>query len=243
MMESHLILRLESPLLSFGSESIDHLGRIRAFPAASMLTGLFANAMGWDRSDCDQHQALQSSLIFASRIDRESHNLVSIQDFQTAQLQKGMIGWTTNGEPDQRDGSPTTFDSPHLRYRDYYTDMCVTVALRLEPLIPGLLITDLGVALQRPKRPLFIGRKPCLPTSRIFAGYSDGETAIDALIPFPLSKWANLTGTMRVFWSETENKAGIIPQRSHMVTDQRDWSSRLHGGKRVIYEGVVQNNG
>ena len=55
----HLILNLESPLMSFGGETIDNYGVIRWFPAASMLTGLFANALGWRRVDRARHQDLQ----------------------------------------------------------------------------------------------------------------------------------------------------------------------------------------
>ena len=47
----HLVLRLEAPLMAFGGETIDNLGIIRPFPAASMITGLFANALGWRRVD------------------------------------------------------------------------------------------------------------------------------------------------------------------------------------------------
>ena len=42
-----LILRLEAPLIAFGGVAIDHIGVIRDFPALSMLTGLFANALGF----------------------------------------------------------------------------------------------------------------------------------------------------------------------------------------------------
>ena len=55
----HLILNLESPLMAFGGETIDNLGVVRPFPAVSMLTGLFANALGWRRVDREAHQRLQ----------------------------------------------------------------------------------------------------------------------------------------------------------------------------------------
>ena len=42
-----LVLQLEAPLVAFGGVTIDHIGVIRDFPALSMLTGLFANALGW----------------------------------------------------------------------------------------------------------------------------------------------------------------------------------------------------
>ena len=68
----HLIVNLEAPLMAFGGETIDNLGVIRPFPAVSMLTGLFANALGWRRVERERHQALQDRLVFAVRIDRES---------------------------------------------------------------------------------------------------------------------------------------------------------------------------
>ena len=71
-MARHLILNLEAPLMSFGGETIDNLGVIRPFPAASMLTGLLANARGWRRIERKRHQDLQDRLVFAARIDRET---------------------------------------------------------------------------------------------------------------------------------------------------------------------------
>ena len=85
-MARHLILNLESPLMAFGGETIDNYGVIRPFPAASMLTGLLANALGWRRVEAQRHQDLQDRLVFAARIDREPHGGLSMRDFQTAQL-------------------------------------------------------------------------------------------------------------------------------------------------------------
>ena len=67
----HLVLNLEAPLMAFGGETIDNYGVIRWFPATSMLTGLFANALGWRRVERERHQRLQDRLVFAARIDRE----------------------------------------------------------------------------------------------------------------------------------------------------------------------------
>ena len=77
----HLILNLESPLMAFGGETIDNYGVIRRFPAASMLAGLFANALGWRRTERERHQRLQNRLIFAARIDREPHAGLRLTDF------------------------------------------------------------------------------------------------------------------------------------------------------------------
>ena len=61
-MQRHLVLRLASPLIAFGGEAIDNLGVIRDFPALSMVTGLIANALGWDRSQAQEHNRLQARL-------------------------------------------------------------------------------------------------------------------------------------------------------------------------------------
>ena len=45
-MQRHLVLRLASPLIAFGGETIDNLGVIGDFPSLSFLTGLVANALG-----------------------------------------------------------------------------------------------------------------------------------------------------------------------------------------------------
>ena len=101
MMARHLILNLEAPLMSFGGETIDNLGVIRPFPAASMLTGLLANALGWRRIERNRHQQLQDRLVFAARIDRGPHGGLSMRDFQTAQLAANDRGWTTRGAPEE----------------------------------------------------------------------------------------------------------------------------------------------
>jgi CRISPR system Cascade subunit CasD len=91
-MPAHLLLRLEAPLIAFGGETIDNLGVTRDFPALSMVTGLFANALGWRREDSALHDRLQSRLVVGSRLNTMTQRLT---DFQTAQLGKDDKDWTT----------------------------------------------------------------------------------------------------------------------------------------------------
>ena len=242
----HLLLCLESPLMAFGGETIDQLGVTRRFPAASMLTGLFANALGWRRTQTLAHQQLQDRLVFAVRIDREPATRWPMRDFQTAQLQKKDQGWTTRAAPDERGGGPGTYNSPHIRQREYLADMVVTVAVRLEPEGESPDLDRLAVALQQPARPLFIGRKPCLPSAPLFEGFVEGRTALDALLAWPLAQHATpaaakrATTSVQVVWSAQEQPQCTTPARTFQVTDQRNWeSSGLHGGSRLICEGTV----
>ena len=238
-MTRHLILNLEAPLMSFGGETIDNLGVIRPFPAISMLTGLLANAMGWRRVERQRHQDLQDRLVFAARIDREPHGGLRMQDFQTAQLGASDKGWTTRGAPEERAGGANTYKSPHLRYRDYYADMRVTVALRLDPSGAEPTLDGLARALEQPARPLFIGRKPCLPSAPLFGGFCDGGTALTALLSVPLGDETSARPDIRVQWPEREGADEIQDSRAQMITDERNWVSGLHGGGRPVRQSAI----
>ena len=232
----HLILTLEAPLMAFGGETVDNFGVVRWFPAASMLTGLLANALGWRRTEAERHQRLQERLIFAARIDREPAGGVQLTDFQTAAISKKDSGWTTRGAAEGRDGGNYT---NWLRYRDYLADMRVTIVLRMEEaeFEPGL--EDLAEALEKPFRPLFIGRKPCLPSVRLFQGFQEAETVLAALLAVPLGRWDEQLGSIRVLWPAGEGVENVQPSRTYMLTDERNWVSGLHGGGRSVCESAV----
>ena len=248
----HLILNLESPLMAFGGETIDNLGVIRWFPAASMLTGLFANALGWRRIERERHQRLQDRLIFAARIDREPAGGVRMTDFQTAQLGEGVdlyrqnnqwiIGWTTRGQPEGRAGGEATYHSPHLRFRDYFADMRVTIALRLQPEAQTPTLDDLAGALQEPARPLFIGRKPCLPTTSLFRDFGEGDTALAALLATAIDDSGSAQEAVKLLWPKGEGVDSVTASRTYMLTDQRNWGSGLHGGGRQVCEGTAKRS-
>ncbi len=164
--------------MAFGGETIDNLGVIRDFPAQSMLTGLIANALGWRREDAAAHDRLQSRLIFGARLDRPG---IRFTEFQTAELRKDDTGWTTTGTPEPRGGGDGTYKGQHLRYRDHLADAAVLIALRLEPADESPTLQDVAQALQRPMRPLFLGRKPCIPSGPLFAGFIDATDVLAAL--------------------------------------------------------------
>ena len=242
----HLLINLESPLVAFGGETIDNYGVIRWFPAASMLTGLFANALGWRRIERDRHQRLQDRLVFAARIDREPAGGVRLMDYQTVLLYEDEEGWTTRGHPEGRKKSPSYRPIPPdnrraltwQRYRDYFSDMRVTVALRLHDVDDSPTLNRLAEALNEPARPLFIGRKPCLPSAPLFGDFIEAETTLDALLKFPLERDGADLGDVRLLWPAGEGAPEAAPNREYMVTDERNWVSGLHGGGRRVLEGT-----
>lgn len=232
-MARHLLLRLEAPLMAFGGETIDNFGIIRDFPALSMVTGLLANALGWRREEAVRHARLQERVIMGARLDRPG---ARIQDNQNARLGAKDAGWTTWGVPEGRAGGAATYESPHRRFRDYHVDLSLLVALRLKPADEQPTLDDLASALDHPARPLFIGRKPCLPSRRLFDGWEEGDSVLQVLrsvpVPDPVHDGA------RVQWPDGE---GVLPgDRMFDLCDERNWTSGVHGGWRPIREGRLR---
>ncbi|MDO9483719.1 MAG: type I-E CRISPR-associated protein Cas5/CasD [Hydrogenophaga sp.] len=233
-MVRHLLMRLRAPLIAFGGETIDNYGVIRDFPALSMVTGLLANALGWDRGDDVKHNRLQERLVMGARLEADGERLV---DFQTAQLQANDKGWTTRGMPEERAGGAGSYAGPHLRYRHYHADMDVLIALRLQPADETPTLDDLAFALDKPARPLFLGRKNCLPTVRLLAGWIEADSILDALQKAePIA-----ADPVRAQWPDGE---GQLPgDRLVDVCDERNWTSGVHGGWRPVREGLIKNAG
>lgn len=248
-----LVMRLEAPIAAFGGVAIDHVGGTRDFPALSMLTGLFANALGWDRSETRKHQDLQDRLIFAARRERDDYVGV-LTDMQNVQdLAREKRGWTTRGKPEERGGG--SLGEIHRRQRDYHPDALVAVVITLSPPDGMPTLDELAEALDRPQRPLFIGRKPCLPSAGLRQRVSDdtrfiaAETAHAALMSLPLlhaieekPEGAKPAGdiALRALWPADEGPAtGIGVDRTVALADRRNWISGLHGGTRTIVEGRI----
>lgn len=268
-MTPHLILTLEAPVMTSGGEAIDNRGIVRDFPARSMLTGLIANALGWDRTEGARLDALQERTQFAALRLREGHRQ---QDYQTARLFERDAGWTTRSAPEGRASSPSfTWDRDweaargvraksltHQRFRDFDADALVLIALGLtgdgEPGLEGV-----AKALDRPERPLFIGRKPCLPSGPIC-----GRDPIEAPSPIQaLFQYLSNTlwrGEAHASWSPADGDAPgairdlegprgaaddrlrgtLATERRERIADERRHRTGVHGGGREVAEGRLR---
>ena len=241
-MNEVLILVLDAPLMAFGGVMVDQEGVTRHFPAASMITGLLANALGWDHAQDDALNKLQERLRFATRLDRAGEPLL---DFQTVDLGQDFLvdtGWTTRGKPEKRVGA--SGKGTHLRYRHYWADRVCTVAMALEPPDSPPNLDDLAVALVSPARPLFIGRKHCLPLEPIFQGRMRAPTLKAALEQIePHRKREGLSDDpLSACWPDdgepADNQQRLLP-----VCDQRDWKNQIHCGRRLVKEGRIHPSG
>lgn len=229
----HLLLRLDAPLMSFGGDMVDAYGVVRDFPARAMITGLIANALGWDRQEAALHDRLQARLVMGAARLREGQR---IRDFQTAMLAGGDRGWTTRGRFEGRAGGAATYNSPHIRFRDADADALVLVALRLAPPDAAPDLDAVAAALDRPERPLFIGRKPFLPSAPLCIGSvtaPDIRTALEHAAAQVADR--NQSPQPRAQWPAGEGEGGRLVE----LTDERNWLTGVHAGLRRVMEGAL----
>lgn len=227
-----LLMWLEAPLMSFGAPAVDHRRTVQPWPAASMLTGLFGNALGWKRSDAARLDRLQHRLLWAARIDRPGF---ALQDFQTAELGKDDCGWTTRGVPEGRAGGANTYDSPHIRYRDFRADAAVAVVISLQPADEAPTVEDLHAALNLPARPLFIGRKACVPATRLALACINADDLLQALTRVPPAPDAVSEPSLYCCDAGLPVGADSVV---HTASDERRFNLDLHGGQQHVHQIV-----
>ncbi len=230
-----LMLRFDSPLMSFGGVVVDQHHPIDQFPGLSMLTGLLANALGWHHQEMARLQMLQDRLTFAARWDRLPEHVVDYQTVDLGQDHLTDTGWTTRGAREDR-GSGAATSGTHIRLRHYWANGVMTVALAVRgDAEPSL--DDLEDAVRTPARPLFLGRKACLPSIPVLLGRRTGDTLRNALSHEPLAERASSAagGRLQACWP-----VGDGDGESSDVYDVRDWASQMHLGSRLMTRGLLE---
>ncbi len=241
-----LILRLDAPLMSFGGPIVDNFGVIQELPALSMLTGLVGNALGLEHGHSQALNRLQDRLRYAVCRERLGEK---IRDFQTVDLTQGtdtlkaakLVGWTTRGYVEERGGSADTLREKHIRFRDYWADAVFRVALLLEPAQESPTLDDIASALREPERPLFIGRKPCLPSAPLLESRVQASSLVAALKE--LAPDSRSDGAEVMVWWEDDVEAVASSSFVFAVSDEREWRSQLHGGQRFLRSSILRRTG
>jgi CRISPR system Cascade subunit CasD len=230
-----LILSFDAPLMSFGAVVVDQNNPTWRFPGKGMLAGLLGNALGWDHRDTDRLQALQERLRFAARWDAEP---VPLMDYQTVDLGQDFLvdtGWTTRGRREDRQGG-TAARGTHIRKRIYWANGVATVALALDGNGTPTL-DELETALRTPARPLFIGRKPCLPAGPILIGRREAAGVKAALAAEPLAAIGprRRPRVIEALWPLDEGPGQGTEERY----DRRDWRNNVHRGSERYAVGIL----
>lgn len=229
-----LLLRLDAPLMSFGGVVVDHKNPTRRFPTLSLLTGMVGNALGWRHGDAEALTDLQGRLSYAARWDLAPDLLVDYHTTDLGQPHLADPGWTTRGVTEHRKGGTAAKKGTHQRYRHYWANGVMTLAVSVDPGIPS--IEEVARALEKPARPLFLGRKTCLPASRVFLGVRKAESVLEALRAEPRDDRAPANGPLEACWPPSEPLEGVAER----VSDIKDWSARIHSGSRSITVGMLE---
>lgn len=239
-----LIIRLDAPMISFGSVMVDQHGYIQQFPGLAMLTGLIANALGWEHREFERIQKLQNRLDFAARWDARPERMVDYHTVDLSQPKMKETGWTTRGKPERRRGAKVTRGGTHQRYRHYWIDGLMTVALALKGDDSPNLDTVYD-ALSHPVRPLFIGRKTCLPARPLLDPETpivDGENLLEILRQVPAwdRQGRKQTGECSVVACWPAELGATDRDSVRRVFDLKDWFNSIHAGSRWQAEGMLQ---
>lgn len=228
-----IVLRFDG-MLSFGAPAVGEVRPTDIFPACSMITGLIANALGYEHYERDKIQKLQQIIRIGTRVDNPGNRFM---DYQTAAI-KAKIGlWRSDKVPGNED---KTFDGTTLRYKYYLSDSEVTTVIGFDessvPTIPSL--DEIAHALTFPSRVLFIGRYCCIPNSPLFRGIFEAPSISSALSRiYPESIKSGSIGEWPAATAGKEEiKEGIIIERQ----DLRDWMNDIHSGSRLVWRGPIK---
>lgn len=151
-----IALRLEGPLQSWGTQSKHGVRLAGTEPSKSGVIGLVGAALGMARDDGELLAEL-AGLELAVRVDRPGSIL---RDYHTAG------GGTFRGDP-----SYTVAGNKNpVTSQRYYLQDASFVAL-----LSGAddLVERISSAVQDPRWPLFLGRRSCVTSERVFYGVHD----------------------------------------------------------------------
>ncbi len=234
-----LILRLDAPLMSFGGVMVDHHNFTDRFPGLSLFAGLLANAMGWSHADGDKIGRLQDRLVIASRWDIAPEVIIDYHTVDLGQEKMREPGWTTRGQPEHRDGGPGAKFGTHQRYRHFLANGVLTTALSLgQEDSPSL--DDIESALRHPVRPLFLGRKTCLPSSPILLSRTSGTDVLNILKTVPRFTCPTRPQQEAMAARWPADIGNPREEQIKPVYDQRNWKNQWHAGSRMVAEGPME---
>lgn len=224
-------LRFEAPLMAFGAPTINAKAPTYPFPTLSMVSGLIANALGYDHLERGRTQGIQNKIEIASVAIREGGRL---EDFSCAAVDLADETWTTYGEPIGREGAKTSYSSTTQRFPQYIEDGAFVTFVAVDESQAGPTLGEMAAALARPARPLFIGRKSCVPTARLFAGIVEVDDIAEALVEAATEADRDALGQWPEDWTVPASRTRMVP-----VSDARDWATRVHGGQRLLTQGYI----
>lgn len=176
MRNSYILLWLEAPLQSWGSDSKFGRRDTLTFPTKSGVLGLVCSALG---ATGEQHSLLaefaplsQTAISFV-RTKKTEKGIIK-QDREPLLRDFHMVGsgyddldpWANLLIPKTSEGKKAVGGGTKMTYRYYLQDAAFAVVLE----VPTDKASTIAEALQNPAWDIYLGRKNCVPTDFIYRG-------------------------------------------------------------------------
>jgi len=162
-----LVLWLEAPLQSWGTDSLFGRRDTQDFPSKSGIIGMLIAAMGKRGPQSELLKELSTQVHTVFSFIREQQSSVLLRDFH-------MVGsgydhedpWQNLFIPKTVEGRPAVGGGSKMTYRYYLRDAFFGVVIEGKK----DLIKRCGEALKNPVFTLSLGRKTCIPTEFVYQG-------------------------------------------------------------------------
>lgn len=205
-----LIFKLTGPMQSWGVNSRWNFRDTSPEPTKSGLIGLFACAMGYKANDKRIETEIDNKLKIGVRIDRPG---VITTDFHTVM-----------GEHTIATGKVKTHTE--LTYRSYIEDATFSIAVTG----PLDLLKKIQDALKKPKWPIFLGRKSCIPTIPVLGIIISEFTSLKhALETIPWNKMTPKDVIPKELKCVIEDEEGTLIRKDALRVNP----ARIYGIRRV----------
>lgn len=209
-----LLLRLEGPLQSWGVRSRWDVRDTGLEPTKSGVIGLLGCARGYPVGDA-RLEELDAALRFGVRVENAG---AVVRDFQTI-----------------TDFRPATVLSP----RSYLEDAAFLAALECRDDAASKVLEECADAVQRPRWPLFLGRKACIPTRPIFAYFGDDFLSIADAFKNYGWEWLGACRQMRGALPNGELAAFIEDEAGEL---SRQDALRLNASRTYSFRNVARRS-
>ncbi len=162
----YLVLWFEGPFQAWGTDSKFNSRSTQAYPSKSGVLGMILAAAGLSGEQSELLASL-SACNQSCYIIREGKILVDFQTVGNGYDTKD--SWQKKMIPKKRDGGTATKGGSKILYKQYIQDGIFAVIQE----IPEELEEVIEPAMKNPVWPLYLGRKNCIPTEKVYNGLFD----------------------------------------------------------------------
>ncbi len=214
-----LVLRLDGVLQSWGEHSKWDYRDSASMPTKSGIIGLLGCAFGWERNDI-KLENLAQNLRLAIRADRLG---IEMSDFHTVKSRRLL---NAMGKHRGKAGEYSTLVTNRVYLQDAY--FTVAIAGKCD------VLQKIAEALQKPKWPIYLGRKSCVPSRPVFDRITEAYSSLEGAICAVDGPVADST----LIELENDSGNGLRIERQDVNVGNRRFCSRVVS-RRIIERKTI----